>query len=521
MRSHSHKKPGDKHEGKVAEPKNSEDEPPNSEDENSKDGSDVKGGQTTKLYDFSSQVTPPTLPQFWALPKLEHLQMRQLKDPDIAPIIRWKEVGLRPLGKELSHTSPATRHYWLYWDSLVLTEGVLFRKFAKRDGTGYHLQFIVPRSMRDTVLYQMHEALSSGHLGKRKTRERLLRRFYWFKVREDADLWVDRCDKCASSKKPPKTMRAPMGNMTVGAPLDRVATDVLGPLPWTPRGNRYILAVTDYFTKWTEVYAIPDQSASTCAYILLEEFFMRFGFPLSLHSDQGKNYESRLMAELCEMLEIRKTRTSPGHPTGNGQVERFNRTLIRMVKVYLKGEQTEWDRHLGCLAGAYRGTIQESTGLTPNLMMLGREVDSPVIIMFGTHHHESYPTCGEYVAQLKAKMQHAHDVAREHLGEAVKRYKELYDTKVNAQQYEVGDLVWLETDISQLDVAPKLRVPYEGPYMVWRITGPLDYELYISKKKKKVVHHNRLKPYLGLRRPAGYYKVLAAAKSRASLAGSH
>ena len=99
----------------------------------------------------------------------------------------------------------------------------------------------------------------------------------------------------------------------VGAPLDRVATDVLGPLPWTPRGNRYILAVTDYFTRWTEVYAIPDQTASTCAYVLLEEFFMRYGFPLSLHSDQGKNYESQLMAELCEMLEIRKTRTSPGH----------------------------------------------------------------------------------------------------------------------------------------------------------------------------------------------------------------
>ena len=83
-------------------------------------------------------------------------------------------MGERPIGKEVSSASPATRHYWLYWDALILTEGVLFRKFAKRDGTGYHVQFIVPRSMWDTVLYQMHEAISSGHLGKRKTRERLL-----------------------------------------------------------------------------------------------------------------------------------------------------------------------------------------------------------------------------------------------------------------------------------------------------------------------------------------------------------
>ena len=96
----------------------------------------------------------------------------------------------------------------------------------------------------------------------------------------------------------------------------------------------------------------------------------------------------------------------------------------------------------------------------------------------------------------------------------------MYDVKVNSQEYEVGDLVWLETDIGQLDVTPKLRVPYKGPYMIWRVTGPLDYELYISKNKKKIVHHNQLKPYLGLWRPAGYYKVLAAARSRASLAGS-
>ena len=110
-----------------------------------------------------------------------------------------------PQGKEVSSTSPATRHYWLYWDALFLTEGVLFCKFAKRNRTGHHIQFVVPRSMKDVVLYQMHEALTSGHLGKWKTREHLLRQFYWYKIWEDADLWVQRCDKCAMVKKPPKT----------------------------------------------------------------------------------------------------------------------------------------------------------------------------------------------------------------------------------------------------------------------------------------------------------------------------
>ena len=116
-------------------------------------------------------------------------------------------------------------------------------------------------------------------------------------------------------------------SITFGCNKTRIGTDILGPLPETPRGNKYILVVTDYFTKWVEVFAVPDQTAVTCAEKILNEVVARFGTPLSLHSDQGRNYESVLFAELCVLLEIRKTRTSPGNPRCNGLTERFNRTL--------------------------------------------------------------------------------------------------------------------------------------------------------------------------------------------------
>ena len=120
----------------------------------------------------------------------------------------------------------------------------------------------------------MHEALTSGHLGKWKTGECLLCQFYWYKISEDADLWVQRYGKCAMVKKPLKMPQAPMGEMLVGAPLDRIGIDILEALPLTPRGNRYILGVTDYFTKWVEIFAIPDFTAATCAHVLVEEVFM-------------------------------------------------------------------------------------------------------------------------------------------------------------------------------------------------------------------------------------------------------
>ena len=159
--------------------------------------------------------------------------------------------------------------------------------------------------------------------------------------------------------------------------MDRICTDYFGPLPKTERGNKYVMVVTDHFSRWVELLPVPDQTAQTCASVLLNEVLSRYGCPLALHSDQGRCYESTVFKELCKLLEIRKTRTSVRNPKCNGQAERFNKTMIRMVRAFLKGEQRQWDLHLGVLAGAYRATPNETTGLTPNLVMLGRELHLP------------------------------------------------------------------------------------------------------------------------------------------------
>ena len=230
--------------------------------------------------------------------------------------------------------------------------------------------------------------------------------------------------------------------------------------------------------------------------------------------DYIKNYESKVFAELCQLQEIQKTRTSPGNPRCNGQAECFNRTLLKMIKAYLMGEQRNWDKHLGCLAAAYRGTRHESTGLSPNLMMLVRETRVLAEVMCGQHIQEANETYGEYVHKLKERLQHAHDVARNHLHDSAKRQKQIYNARVKANQYEVGDLVWMETDIGQLDITPKLRVPYKGPYMIRKQLDPLDYEGHMFWANPKIVHHNRLKPYHGLKRPPGYHQALAEAKRK-------
>ena len=183
----------------------------------------------------------------------------------------------------------------------------------------------------------------------------------------------------------------------------------------------------------------------TTANVILNEVFARFGSPQSIHSDLGSNYESQIFKELCKLMEIRKTRTSVRNPKGNGQVEKFNRTLVRMIKAYLKGEQENWDLNLGCLAAAFRATPSALTKFTPNMLMFGREVRIPGEIRCGIALDS---TCrpvnsyGEYVDRLCARMQVAHDIAREHLGKATVRHKYTHDVKIEHNRYENGESVW-------------------------------------------------------------------------------
>ncbi|CAC5386995.1 unnamed protein product [Mytilus coruscus] len=127
----------------------------------------------------------------------------------------------------------------------------------------------VPANLKEEVLKNMHASVLSGHLGRKKTKGKLSRNYFRFEMKEDVNLWISRCNLCGANKPPPKHAKAHLGNMLVGEPLDRLATDLIGPFPVTPRGMKYNLTVSDYFTKW--VFAVPDQGAITCAQVILNE----------------------------------------------------------------------------------------------------------------------------------------------------------------------------------------------------------------------------------------------------------
>lgn len=168
-----------------------------------------------------------------------------------------------------------------------------------------------------------------------------------------------------------------MKNIVTSKPFEKIAADPTE-LPLTCRGNRYVLVVMDYFTKYLNLYALPDQRATAVARCLFEDGISHHGVPHSLHIDQGRQFDSDLVKKLSFWLGIHKTRTSPYHAMSDGMVERANRTIKDQLAKYLYTRGGEWDDHLRQVEFAYNTRVQSSTKHTPFFLTHGREARLPV-----------------------------------------------------------------------------------------------------------------------------------------------
>lgn len=181
-----------------------------------------------------------------------------------------------------------------------------------------------------------------------------------------------------------------------GYPMDVISVDIMGPFPESDTGNKYILVAGDHFSKWMEAYAIPDPEATTVARKLVDELFCRFSVPTHLHSDQGKQFESQVMKEICTILGIVKTWTSAYHPQCDGLVERFNRTLQSMLATTVTDHPFNWEEALPKVCLAYNSSVHSSTGYTPFFLMFGREATLPIDIIYGMPEPQQVLSVAEY-----------------------------------------------------------------------------------------------------------------------------
>ena len=343
------------------------------------------------------------------------------------------------------------------------------------------------------VLQHLHDSRTGGHFGVAKTLGKVRERFFWPYCRRDVERWCKNCEQCGSRKGPQRKQRGPMKQFIVGAPLERIAFDVLGPLPVSEKGNKYLLIVGDYFTKWMEAYPLENQRADVVAEVLVKEFISRFGVPMQMHSDQGRNFESAVFSGVCNLLGINKTRTTALHPESDGMVERFNRTLENQLAIFVQHHQKDWDDHVPLLMMSYRSAVHESTKQTPAKLMFGREVNLPLDLLFGRPPNEKVKSVDDYVEMLEKRLENVYEFARIRTRVASDRMKRRYDVGASDDTFKAGDLVWVYNPKRRKGLSPKLTCDWEGPCVIVKQINELLYRVRKSNRDKpRLIHRNRL-----------------------------
>ena len=346
----------------------------------------------------------------------------QKQDDDLRTIRNWLALGEKPIYSSISGESYVVKSLWSQWDTLRIKNNILCRLQPHNEIT----EVIIPASERRHMLKQCHDESTSGHLGIRKTLGRLRERYYWPGIRNDVKTYVGGCDTCSRRKAPLKRKRAPMKSLESGYPMERIAVDILGELPTTEVGNKYILVISDYYTKWTESHAMPNMEACTVAEVIVRDVVTRFGIPTTIHSDQGSQFESQLFQQMCKLLRINKTRTTPYHPKSDGMVERFNKTLATMLSAYVDTHHNDWDEYLPYVMMAYRSAQHETTGCTPNRLMLGREVTTPLDLIYEPPLAVKSIPSNMWAWELQERMEHAHKIVRQNvLGEILRQKRKM------------------------------------------------------------------------------------------------
>ena len=434
----------------------------------------------------------------------DHIRTAQEQDSQLSPLREWLNSQTELDEGTMMLWGPAQKYLWVNRESFHLVRGIICKCSEEQN------LLWVPQSLREEVIRQNHDLPSAAHQGRERTAARIKLKYVWYGMSQDIKEYVRHCPICEQNKKPNRYNRCPMTRYHAGVPMERVHLDFLGPLPKTPRGNLHILVMIDQFTKWIECIPLPSQTAEETARAAVGEFFSRFGYPLQVFTDQGRNFESRLFVGLCKLLQIHKARTTPYRPSANGQVERVNRTLIQAVRCFIGKAQNKWDEYLPQIAGALRSTVNSATGFTPNRLMLGREVHQPADLLYPVPKpRDATELVEDYQARLRKALNSAHEVARSNLKGKQKRMKKDYDLKAHLVQYKEGDLVYVLDTAQIKGKCRKLSAPWKGPALILKRLSPYLYQIRL-KNATFVANHDRLKACHGVKVPAWAEKLPSA-----------
>ena len=299
---------------------------------------------------------------------------------------------------------------------------------------------VVPKGKRLQVLKLAHSSLQAGHFGVKKTFARLNLHFLWPRMWRDVKQYIRSCAGCQRASRNTNSCAPLQPLPCVGEPFEKVAFDLVGPLPRTASGSRYILTLMCLFTKYPEAIPLRRVDNITVLEAMLE-IFARHGVPKTILTDQGSVFMSGLTKQLCKTLEIERVRTSPYHPQSDGALERWHACLKGMLKK--SGTDLKvWDKQLKYLLFAYRDSPHCVTGFSPFTLLYGREVKGPLSLLKSAwlEGDDEGGSLSEWLVCVRGKMADMALLVSDRERKAKDQMKFHYDKKAKVKSFSAGDI---------------------------------------------------------------------------------
>ena len=372
-----------------------------------------------------------------------------------------------------------------------VTNGVLYF-FHQREGMRPVQSVLVPDSLKKMIIEAAHNSWDSGHGGEDRTKARIFMRYYWPGVHNDVAQYVKSCLNCqqAKGKKP---LPCPLKSLPIcEGRNERVHIDLWGPAKSSSHaGNKYVMVMTDAWSKVVELAAIPEKTAEEVAKTFFERWICRYSVPLQVVSDNGKEFANCLFTELSQLLGFKQTKTSPYHPASNSSAESFNRSMKKYLRSMLSNEETlDWELMLPMLQFSYNTHVHRTTLESPFWLTYHADPRLPYFSL-----EETRPLYSDSPVQARFKaFSETQKLVFKNQWDAREVREAYYNKKTKERSFDEGDRVLFFKDASPLKVNDKLYKHWQGPYYVVKKVTPLNYSIQKNPLSKPfTVHIEKIK----------------------------
>ena len=332
----------------------------------------------------------------------------------------------------------------------------LFRMLPKQKG---HIrstqQLVIPDSMIQKVLHEIHSSPHSGHPGKDKTLAQAKRSFFWPTMRKDINNFIDTCMSCAVYKghtiKP-----SPLGSYPIpDKPFQVVSIDMLK-LPLSHDKNNYLLVMVDHFSRYVILHSLKDKSAISVARAIIDSLICRFTTPNILISDNGGEFVNEILNNICKHYSIQKLTVLPYHPASNGLVERSNRKILEVLRHILQNNTSNWDSWIPQVEASINSAINQSTQESPHFIVYGVDKKLPYELL-----EQSSPLYTDNFEKAHIKMfQEIHHKIQTNLAASKENMIQKFNKKAKEVKIEEGDLVFQIIHERENKLSPKFKGPF-------------------------------------------------------------